>query len=278
MTPRAKNIIPPIAGGFEQTVSRLVGSKKLSRTTKSPLRYPGGKTFAVDKIREYIPSGTKDLVSPFLGGGSVELACAADGMKVYSSDAFEPLINFWKYAKTSPVLLSERVRVYHPLTKNKFYSLQKGFLDIEDPLERAAVFFVLNRSSFSGTTLSGGMSPDHPRFTENSIDRLRDFRISNFNVRCCDYTDILKKHTDKLAYLDPPYANGEKLYGNRGDMHKFDHEQLQSILSQRDSWILSYNDDPRIRSMYNSFRIETPEWAYSMSNGTKSREILILNV
>ncbi len=272
--PRPQNIIPPLAGGFEDTVAELVGAQTLPKSTKSPLRYPGGKSFAVDKIREYIPPGTKSLVSPFLGGGSVELSCAADGIEVYSSDAFEALINFWKHAQESPVLLSERVRVYHPLSKNKFYSLQKGFYDIENELERAAVFFVLNRSSFSGTTLSGGMSPEHPRFTESSIDTLRDFRTSNLSVQCCDYTDTLRQHPSEFAYLDPPYANGEKLYGNRGDMHDFDHERLHSILSERDGWVLSYNDDPTIRSMYDSYRIEAPEWSY----GTKSKEILILNI
>ncbi|MYD46488.1 MAG: DNA adenine methylase [Gammaproteobacteria bacterium] len=256
----------------------MVGARKLPHSTKSPLRYPGGKYFAVDTIREFIPSDTKTLVSPFLGGGSVELSCAASGIKVYGSDAFEPLMNFWKFAKSDPVLLSERVRVYHPLSKDKFYSLQKGYFEIDNKIEQAAVFFVLNRSSFSGTTLSGGMSPKHPRFTESSIESLRDFRSRNLNTRCCDYTETLNKHSDKLAYLDPPYANGERLYGNKGDMHDFDHERLHSVLSERDSWILSYNDDPRIRSMYNSYRIETPEWSYSMSNGTKSKEILILNM
>ena len=109
----------------------------------------------------------------------MELTCATNGIKVYGADAFEALTNFWRQAKENPTLLSERVRQYHPLTKPKFYSLQRDYTSIEYPLERAAVFYVLNRSSFSGTTLSGGMSPGHPRFNENSIERLRDFRAKN---------------------------------------------------------------------------------------------------
>lgn len=259
-------------------MSKLVGAKKLPKSTKSPLWYPGDKSFAVSKIREYIPTATKSLVSPFLGGGSVELSFAVSGIKVYGSDKFEALINFWKHAQANPVLLSERVRVYHPLSKTKFYSLRKGFYEIEDELERAAVFFVLNRSSSSGTTLSGSMSPDHPRFTESSIDALRDFRTSNLSVRCCDYADTLRRHPTKLAYLDPPNVNSQKLYGNKGDVSEFDHERLYAVLSERGSWILSYNDDRRIRSMYNSYRIENPEWSSGKSNGTKSKEILILNI
>ncbi|MFP3015923.1 MAG: hypothetical protein ACEY3B_06610 [Wolbachia sp.] len=41
-----------------------------------------------------------------------------------------------------------------------FYSLQKTFFTLRDRVEIAAAFFALNRSSFNGTTLSGGMSPD----------------------------------------------------------------------------------------------------------------------
>lgn len=37
---------------------------------KSPLRYPGGKTFLVKQIVPYIPK-VPELVSPFVGGGTV---------------------------------------------------------------------------------------------------------------------------------------------------------------------------------------------------------------
>ena len=33
-----------------------------------------------------------------------------------------------------------------------------------------------------GFTISGGMSPGHPRFTKSSIDRLRNFNIKNIGV------------------------------------------------------------------------------------------------
>ena len=45
-------------------------------STRSTLRYPGGKSRAAKLIREHIPAGTTALAAPFLGGGSLELACA----------------------------------------------------------------------------------------------------------------------------------------------------------------------------------------------------------
>ena len=38
---------------------------------KSPLRYPGGKSKAIDQIAEYIPDSFSEYREPFVGGGSV---------------------------------------------------------------------------------------------------------------------------------------------------------------------------------------------------------------
>lgn len=246
---------------------------------KSLLRYPGGKSRAVDAVLNFVPKNTTKLCSPFLGGGSIELACTTRGIRVYGADAFKPLVEFWQYALKMPTMLSERVKAHYPLSRTKFYALQKSYTHYEDPMERAAVFYVLNRSSFSGTTLSGGMSPNHPRFTESAIERLHNFCANGLSVTCADYNVMLKRHEDKLLYLDPPYANGGKLYGKKGNMHeKFNHEKLAEILNKRDGWILSYNDCQLIRKLYKKHRFIQPMWTYGMSNNKLSNEVLIVNV
>ena len=247
-------------------------------TTKSPLRYPGGKTRAIKAIRQYIPDNINRLCAPFLGGASIELSCAADGIKVYGADAFKPVINFWRQAKTKPDLLAEQVQQYYPLSRNKFYHLQKAYNKIDKSIEQAAIFFVLNRSSFNGTTLSGGMSPGHPRFNLSAINRLRNFKAKNLYISCADYKKTLTKHEDLFLYLDPPYANGGKLYGKQGNMHEdFDHEGLADMLKQRDGWILSYNDCPYIRKLYKGYKQIKPRWTYGMSDNKQSKELVVLN-
>lgn len=247
--------------------------------SRSPLRYPGGKSRGVSKILKYIPEETNELCSPFLGGASVELACAELGINVYGSDAFEPLINFWWNILQTPRELSDRVRKHYPLSKLKFYNLQKNYHSYSNELEKAAVFYTLNRCSFSGTTLSGGMSPGHPRFTVSAIERVRNFKANNFTVQCLDYRQALIKHSNKFLYLDPPYANNERLYGTRGDMHHgFNHEEFANDLKKRNGWILSYNNCEFIRNLYKDFTIVEPEWTYGMANCKQSKELLIINV
>ena len=240
-----------------------------SRT--SVLRYPGGKTRAVAHIRSFFPKEIDALASPFMGGGSIEISCAADGIKVFAADAFAPLVNFWQHAKKDAGALADRVATHHPLARRQFYILQKSAKGVRCDRERAAIFFVLNRSSFSGLTESGGMSPNHARFNASAINRLRDFRADNLEITCADYRETLRAHVDKFLYLDPPYANGGRLYGRRGDMHEgFDHEDLADRLKARTGWVLSYNDHPDIRKLYQGFDIVTPDWKYGLSRNKAS--------
>jgi DNA adenine methylase len=285
MTARpVEKIIRPINAPFEQIVAHLVDGETKEEfipfpkiVPRSPLRYPGGKNRAVKSIYSCIPNDETKLCSPFLGGASIELACSTR-MQVYGSDIFEPLIAFWEILLANPEKLIKRVESYYPLSRTKFYNLQKRYINLEDKIERAAAFFVLNRSSFSGTTLSGGMSPHHPRFNKSAIERLRTFQASNFQVECSDFKDVIPKHEDAFLYLDPPYMNGQALYGLKGDTHKgFDHKALADLLYKRDRWILSYNDCEEIRKLYKDYEILSLEWIYGMSKNKQSNEVLVLS-
>lgn len=279
-----EKIVEPINATLEDVVKATVKmpcekhKEKIKPAPKSLLRYPGGKTRGAKEILKYFPSMIDRVCSPFLGGGSIELELANKGIQVFGYDVFEPLTSFWQVLLKNPEGLMEAVRKYYPLTNSKFYSLQAEYMGIKDKKERAAVFFVLNRASFSGTTLSGGMSPGHPRFTPSIIDRLAEFEIDNLIVENADFHDSLAKHTNDFLYLDPPYANGGKLYGEKGDVHEsFNHEGLAEIITKRDGWILSYNDCKIVRELYGDFKKVNLEWAYGMNTNKKSNELLILS-
>lgn len=73
---------------------------QISLTT--PLVYFGGKVRAITRLMPYLPSGTTEVVSPFIGGGSFELAITGKGIRVHGYDAFPPLVNFWQKLLTRP--------------------------------------------------------------------------------------------------------------------------------------------------------------------------------
>ena len=58
----------------------LYSKKDKVKLPKSPLRYPGGKARAVEQILRVIPDTETTLVSPFFGGGSIEIAAADIGL------------------------------------------------------------------------------------------------------------------------------------------------------------------------------------------------------
>lgn len=208
----------------------------------------------------------------------MELSLAAKGVKIYGYDIFTPLVEFWQSALKQPKVLAEEVEKYYPLAKEDFYTLQQTHTSLKTKLQRAAAYYVLNRSSFSGATLSGGMSPGHPRFTRTAIERLRSFYNPGIVVAKADFKESLSKHAADFAYLDPPYLIKNALYGKKGDAHKdFDHEGLADILQKRDKWILSYNDCEAIRKIYRRFKMITPGWKYGMSKDKSSKELLILS-
>ena len=277
------------------------------KSSKSILRYPGGKSRGAKQIFEFIPANTKEICSPFLGGGSVELMCANNGMRVYGYDKFKPLVHFWNCLIKRPDELARLVAGWWSTGTNglseefeerkEYQKLKAELLSPElSQLERAALFYVINRTSFSGSALSGGVTAGNPRFTESSIQRILDFKdvnnTKNITVKHLDFTKSIKKNKQKLMYLDPPYWIKSKLYGEKGDLNfqEKDHLALFEILKKTKKWILSYNDSKKVREIYHDYQIVPVEWAYGMKNYNgpttknkkkkkmpKSSEVLILN-
>ena len=77
--------------------SLKVGKNRYRRYLGSPLRYAGGKSWAVGYVIEHLPENVKKLVSPFFGGGSIEIAVSKElGIQVLGFDIFDILVNYWQ--------------------------------------------------------------------------------------------------------------------------------------------------------------------------------------
>ena len=114
--------------------------------------------------------------------------------------------------------------------------------------------------------MSGGYSGT--RFTESAIAKISP---TGMQVAHADFETALSAHPEAFAYLDPPY-DVPNLY--RTD--PFDHERLAKVLRERSNWLLSYNDTPRIRALYEGWcEILPVSWAYGMNRSKQSNEVLI---
>lgn len=255
---------------------------------KSCLRYPGGKTRAIKTIlpiiREYYGEINK-LCSPFCGGCSIEFALNPSAVIV--NDKFEPLYNFWMQVQNNKDSLIETIKQYKKegITKDRFASLRERVMNTDvDPIERAAMYFIINRCSFSGATLSGGFSTESAikRFTDNSINSIVKIDLSNYTITNDDFTVCIDETpNDYFIFADPPYylEKGSRLYGKNGDLHEsFDHRGFfEHITKFKGNWLITYNDCPFIRDLYKDYDILPAEWAYGMNKSKESSEIIILS-
>ena len=252
---------------------------------KSPLRYPGGKTRACKTLDEIINEKGFDksvVISPFFGGGSFEFfLCNKYGSKLIVNDKFKPLISFWKSVQTRKVeLCSELRKLLNVVSKSIFSTMRDTIMEDTDDFIQGYKYFVINRCSFSGATLSGGFSTESSkkRFTESSIKRTEDLNLDDVEFHNLDFETFLKGKKG-LIFLDPPYYLNENsnLYGKNGDMHEnFNHEKLFQVLKKRKNWIMTYNDCDYIRDLYKNYEIREVKWSYGMNASKESSEIVII--
>lgn len=268
----------------------------MKKEIKSPLRYPGGKSRAVDQIAAMMPEQFTEYREPFVGGGSffIYLRQRRPHLPIWINDLNHDLCCFWKYAQSDLDLLATEVAKIKSSTTNGnelFGELTANYESELTAFERAVRFFVLNRITFSGTVDSGGYSQKafECRFTDSSIERLKELRsvMSEINVTNLDYRQLLEGASEHVfIFLDPPYLRAvkSKLYGRRGALHTgFNHAEFAHSLKNCSSrWLVTYDDSPEIRRLFSFANIHTWELQYGMNNymrsfAPKGQELIITN-
>ena len=288
------------------------GKYKYSRYSGLPLRYAGGKSLAVGYVIERIPVGVEKIVSPFFGGGSVEIACSKDlGMSVKGYDVFDILTNYWDMQIRHPVILADEIMKWEP-SKERYEQVKQrlklhwtGEQLIDNQLSLAAHYWFNHNLSY-GPGFLGWMSSiyaDAARFNR-LVNKVRTFNCPRLAVGAAAFENSIQANGDAFLYCDPPYyLDGDSkmfrgIYPQRNfPVHHtgFNHERLRDLLHEHEGgFILSYNDCETIRRWYADFEISEVQWQYTLGQGEtrigknrveggvdhvkKSHEILIVSV
>lgn len=287
-------------------------TNKYKRYDGSTLRYAGGKSRAVGYIIEFLPSYVKKVVSPFFGGGSVEIALNKElGIDVIGFDVFDILVNYWQQQIAYPKDLYNRLKQFKA-NKEEFFKVKENLKKhwnleslIEDKLELAAMYFFNHQLSYGPGFLSWPSSVylDSRRY-DKLLKKVKNFQVSNLSVSTSSFENVIPNFPKEFFYCDPPYFLGgdskmfKGIYPQRNfpiHHNNFDHEKLRDLLhSHKGGFILSYNDCTTIRKWYSSFNIIEVEWQYTMGQGEtriginrlndnrnhikKSHELLIVKV
>ena len=256
---------------------------------KSPLRYPGGKFYALKHIMPYIECAAHDEYrEPFLGGGSVFFAKKKAQYNILND--FEPeLINFYRVILDDE-MRQELIRRFDSEVASRERHSQVKQMQPVTPLERAFRTYYLNRTSYCGIINApawgyavGKSSPPENwgRFLEDAAEKLRGAELS-----ALDYAEILRlpaRGRRVLTYLDPPYYHADQKRAYTKPFTPEEHLRLANDLQQYEHlFCLSYDDCEEIRTLYAWARIYDVSWLYNTANSSGGkrkacRELIITN-
>jgi DNA adenine methylase len=287
---------------------------KYKRVCLSPLRYPGGNSKAVgiilEKIKEFSDDKTT-IVSPFFGGGSVELCLSQElNFEVKGYDVFGMLTNFWdvlinqrddfvrelekfqitpeEFTYNRHVLLNywEKIKPsdLNYKTKNRIELAEhdKTLLDNNKVLQ--ACYYYYNMTLSYGPMFLGWPSAheiNRDKF-KRRIEKMKKTNLKNLSVQESNFEQVLINHRDDFLFLDPPYyLEGDSkmfkgIYPNTNfaiHHNNFNHKLLCDLLKQhRGGFVMTYNDCNVIRDWYKEYHQDFPVWQYTYGQGETRRD------
>ena len=214
----------------------------------------GGKKALRDEIISRFPTDYKRYIEVFGGGGWVLFHKApGNDFEVYN-DRNPNLANLYRCVRDHPdELISELTYALNSRTDFDYIrKIMKTPTEIPD-VKRAAYFYQLIRYSYASGLDSYASQPhsmwnNFPLIT-NACARLQKVVIENK-----DFEKLIDQYDrpESFFYCDPPYFETEDYYEDVG-FTKADHERLADRLSSIEGkYLLSYNDCPEIRELYES--------------------------
>jgi len=251
------------------------------KSLKTPLRYPGGKSRACEKMGPYFPDlrNYEQFREPFLGGGSVAIYITKKypNLDIWVNDLYEPLVNFWQQLQMFGTDLKDKLEDLKSsnntpdLARELFLKAKEQVNDQSLPsIDRAVDFYIVNKCSFSGLTESSSFSEQasNSNFSMRGIEKLPEYSklISKWRITNYSYDYLLDGNMGAFVYLDPPYDIKDNLYGRKGSMHKgFDHDKFAAdcdacYMHQ----LISYNSDQLVKDRFKNWKTGEFDLTYTM--------------
>ena len=260
------------------------------KSLKTPLRYPGGKSRACEKMGPYFPDlrNYDEFREPFLGGGSVAIYITKKypNLDIWVNDLYEPLVNFWQQLQIFGIDLKDKLVSLKTanntpeLARELFLKAKEQINDQSLPsIDRAVAFYIVNKCSFSGLTESSSFSQQASQnnFSLRGIEKLPAYSklIEHWRITNYSYDYLMDGNKGAFMYLDPPYDIKDNLYGNKGSMHKrFDHDKFAADCDANNmDQLISYNSDQLVKDRFKNWNAAEFDLTYTMrSVGEYMRE------
>ncbi len=242
---------------------------------RSPFRYPGGKTWLVPRIRQWLntlPNVAQEFIEPFAGGGIVSLTVAFEKLAnhmtmvelddqvaavwqtILSGDAewlAEQIIKFEMTADAVREILSNEPR---SLQEKAFQTIVKNRVNRGGILAPGAGMI---KQGEKGKGLKSRWYPETLKRRILQIAEIRD-RITFITG---DGLEILTQNIhrpDVLFFIDPPYTAAGKKAGHRLYQYaQLNHEKLFELAAQiSGDFLMTYDESQEVKAWANFHRFD----------------------
>ncbi|OKH38463.1 DNA methyltransferase [[Phormidium ambiguum] IAM M-71] len=261
---------------------------------RSPFRYPGGKTWLVPRIRQWLGSLKNqpfEFIEPFAGGGIVSLTVAFEGLANHVTmveiddevaAVWQTILNGdYKWLANQIVNINLSLEsVNEVLAKNPILIEEKAFKTIvKNRVNRGGILAVGAGRLKSGENGKGLKSRWYPETLKKRIMEIRERRDRIIFIEG-DGMEILRANshrTDTVFFIDPPYTAAGKKAGSRlYNYSEIDHKELFGVVSAIASdFLITYDNTKEVLELAQKHGFDTQAVAMKNTHHAKMTELLI---
>lgn len=257
---------------------------------RSPFRYPGGKTWLIPTVRQWLRQQVaqpKLLIEPFAGGGIVSLTAAFENLaeKILMIEKDEEVAAVWEVILNGKnQWLAEKIYSFDLTHDNVNHELSKENKKVED----VAFCTILKNRTYHGGILAKGSGflkngengkgiasrwyPKTLRDRITAINHIKD-KIDFVTGDAFEIIEQNKNNEQAYFFIDPPYTvAGKRLY----TYFNIDHERLFNLTSQlKGKYMLTYDDTPEIRTLADKYNLNYRTIPMKTTHHLEKNEIII---
>lgn len=259
--------------------------RKGGDSINSFMAWVGGKKALRDEILARFPRNYKRYIEVFGGAGWVLFHKPPGNDFEVFNDFNGNLVNLYRCVREQPEALRNELR--YMLNSRLDFEYMKGMLHSQAVLpdvRRAAYYYALIRYSYAAGTSTFGSQP-HAMWNNFPLIESAAGRLQKVVIENKDCVKLIRQYDrpESFFYCDPPYYNADQYY-EVVSSDGFDHAGLaDALLGIKGKFLLSYNDCPEIRALYDRPGIvvegisRLSNIAQRYENGKQYPELLISN-
>ena len=265
-----------------------------SVSQRSPFRYPGGKTWLVPEVRDWLLHKTvkpTEFIEIFAGGGIVGLTVAAECLAEHVTlvELDPDVASVWRTLLSDDAeWLAQRI-VQFPISVASAQELLS--VTPQTTRDRAFLTILKNRVNHGGILAPGtglikngenGKGISSRWYPETLARRIRGIYAMRDRITFIegDGLEVMRQNaarTDAVYFIDPPYTAPGKRAGKRlYAFNEIDHEGLFDLASTvSGDFMMTYDNAESVRQMADQRNFAIHEVPMKNTHHAKMTELLI---